>query len=248
MPTPTRHPLGPGLGGGVNNADPNGTLGMYGAPDPTLYHTWFDDFDNYLAAEWVRTATGAGTTVINTGEDGGVLLTTNAAADDDAVFYQMSENAAAGTVETFRFVPGKKTWFKSRMRVSDVVQSDFVIGLQITDTTPLAVSDGVYFRKDDGDSDLDFVIIKDSVSTVKTMAGLLANNTYVTLGFYYDGGSPGASGIGKIYVYVNDVLQSVQPCITLVDDEDLTVSFGIQNGEAVAKTMSVDYIFCSKER
>jgi hypothetical protein len=34
----------------------------------------------------------------------------------------------------------------------------------------------------------------------------------------------------------------------LVDDEDLTPTFAIQNGEAVAKTMTVDYIFVAKER
>jgi hypothetical protein len=32
------------------------------------------------------------------------------------------------------------------------------------------------------------------------------------------------------------------------DDEDLTVSFGIQNGEAVAKTMTVDYILAAMDR
>jgi hypothetical protein len=34
----------------------------------------------------------------------------------------------------------------------------------------------------------------------------------------------------------------------LPDDEDLAISFAIQNGEAVAKTMTVDYIFVAKER
>ena len=32
------------------------------------------------------------------------------------------------------------------------------------------------------------------------------------------------------------------------DDEVLTPSFGIQNGEAAAKTMSIDYILAAKER
>jgi hypothetical protein len=32
------------------------------------------------------------------------------------------------------------------------------------------------------------------------------------------------------------------------DDEELTVSFGIQNGAAAAKTLTVDYIGASKER
>ena len=34
----------------------------------------------------------------------------------------------------------------------------------------------------------------------------------------------------------------------LPDDEELTISFGIQNGAAAAKTMTVDYVFASKER
>ena len=32
------------------------------------------------------------------------------------------------------------------------------------------------------------------------------------------------------------------------DDEELAVSFGIQNGEAVAKVMTLDYISAGKER
>ena len=32
------------------------------------------------------------------------------------------------------------------------------------------------------------------------------------------------------------------------NDEDLTFSFGIQNGEAVAKTMTIDYITMMVER
>ena len=34
----------------------------------------------------------------------------------------------------------------------------------------------------------------------------------------------------------------------VTDDEDLTISFGIQNGAAAAKTMTVDYIFAAVER
>ena len=34
----------------------------------------------------------------------------------------------------------------------------------------------------------------------------------------------------------------------LPNDEDLTISFGIQNGEAVAKTMTIDYITMMVER
>jgi hypothetical protein len=216
-------------------------LAIWGLPDPTRYHTWFDDFDDYLAANWVRTVTGTGTTVVNTGADNGLLLTTNSAADNDAVFYQWSENAAAGAAETWKFIAGKKLWFKSRLKVSDVTESDFVMGLQITDTTPLAVSDGVFFRKDDGDTNLNFVVSKASTATTTVITGQLANDTFITLGFYYN-------GVDKISIFINDVAVSSSAITNLPDTEELTLSFGVQNGEAVAKTMSVDYILVSKER
>jgi hypothetical protein len=47
---------------------------------------------------------------------------------------------------------------------------------------------------------------------------------------------------------VNGVVVGTSVTTNLPDDEDLTISFAIQNGEAVAKTMTVDYILCSKER
>ena len=69
----------------------------------------------------------------------------------------------------------------------------------------------------------------------------MANDTFVRLGFFYDGAS-------AIEYSVNGVTKGTSVTTNLVDDEDLTVSFAIQNGEAVAKTMTVDYIFVAKER
>lgn len=222
---------------GVSNASKGSTLAAMGMLDPTLFHTWFDDFDKYTAADWTitTTETGAGSATEAVGNiDGGVLVVTNDAADNDADFFQL-------VAETFKFVAGKELWFKARFKVSDVTQSDFVMGLQITDTSPLAVSDGVYFRKDDGDAILDCVTIKDSAATTESLSGLLANDTYVTMGFHYDGKS-------GIEWFVNDVKRATTALTNLPDDEELTISWGIQNGEAVAKVMSVDYIFVAKER
>jgi hypothetical protein len=61
------------------------------------------------------------------------------------------------------------------------------------------------------------------------------------LGFYYDGAS-------AIQYSVNGSVLGTSVTTNLPDDEDLTVTFAIQNGEAVAKTMTVDYIFVAKER
>jgi hypothetical protein len=63
----------------------------------------------------------------------------------------------------------------------------------------------------------------------------------VTVGFYYDGGS-------KIDVFWNDVRVGTAATTNLPDDEELAVSFGIQNGEAAAGVLSLDYLLISKKR
>jgi hypothetical protein len=236
--TTTHHP------NGVTNVTSNSTLGSYVAPDPSKVHQFFDDFDSAdigtTGTDWLYTKTGAGTTAI-TGESGGVLLITNAAADNDNVFLQwMGKNA--GTVgETFKFVLGKKLWFKTRFKTSDATQSDIVFGLQITDTAPLAVSDGVFFLKADGAATVDLLVEKNSTATTTSAVATLVSATYITLGFVWD-------GVDRIDYYVDDVWKGKSVTTNLVDDEELAVSFGIQNGEAVAKTLSVDYIFVAAER
>jgi len=224
---------------GVNNITAQNILGQLKELDPTQLHTYFNDFDAYATADWTVTETQAGATQALANVDGGVLLLTNSAADNDL-------NALQKVGESFKFEAGKKLFFKARFAVSDATESDFIIGLQITDSTPLAVTDGVYFRKDDGDANLDFVVVKDSTASTATAIATVANNTYLTVGFYYN-------GINEI-VYAastnnnNPTILGKLAVTNLPDDEELTISFGIHNGEAVAKTMSIDYIFVSKER
>jgi len=224
---------------GLTNNTAQNILGQMVQLDPTIMHTFFNDFDEYHAGNWTVTETQAGATQALTNVDGGVLLLTNSAADNDLIALQK-------VGESFKFEAGKKLFFKARFAVSDATESDFVMGLQITDTTPLAVTDGVYFRKDDGDANLDFVVIKDSTASTATAITTVVAATYITVGFYYN-------GVDEV-VYAAST-NSLNPTVlgklattNLPNDEELTISFGIQNGEAVAKTLSVDYIFVAKER
>lgn len=229
MAAPTRFP------GGVTNVTKASTAGNYGLPDPSSWHTYFNDFDTYAAGEWTVTETGDGTQAL-TDADGGVLLITNAAADDNAVFMQK-------VGESFLMESGKPAVFKARFKVSDATQSDLVIGLQITDTTPLDATDGIYFIKADGSTTLTAVCRKNATTGSTSMtAATLASDTYVVVGWYYDGKS-------SVTVFVNDAaVGSLDGTSTYLPDTELTVSFGVQNGEAVAKTMSVDYILAAKKR
>lgn len=227
MPTPVRFP------GGVTTVTPSDLMGMFGMPDPTKWHTFFDDFDRYVAGDFVVTNVGVATEALADG-DGGNLLLTNAAADNDACFLQK-------VGESFKFELGKKLFFKARFKVSEATQSDFVVGLQITDTSPLAVTDGVFFLKSDASATVDMLVTKNSAITTLASVATIVADTYIVLGFYYD-------GVSKIRCYVDGTKISDAVVTNMPDDEDMTVSFGIQNGDAVARTMTVDYLLAAKER
>lgn len=222
---------------GVTNVADNALFADMVQPDPTKFHTYFNDFDTYTAGDWVVTETQAGATQALTAGDGGLLLLTNSAADDDLVALQKTPAA-------FTFTAGKKTFFSCRFKVSDATQSDVVIGLQVVDVTPLDVTDGVYFLKADGSTAISVICRKNATtgSTSASSIATLANDTYIELGFAYD-------GEGKVFYEVNgNVVGSLDASSAYLPDTDCTVSFAIQNGEAAAKTMTVDYIFAAKER
>lgn len=218
---------------GVNNSAVNSALGAMGQPDPTKFHTFFDDFDTYTAGDWTVTNVGVTPTMAVTGVDGGAILQTNTAGIADSSYRQK-------TGASYSFEAGKKVWFKARFAVSDATQSSIVFGLQVVDTTPLAVSDGMYFLKSDGAATFDFISATGSVLTTASAAGSLVSATMSELAFYYDGSQ-------EVQYFQDGVLLGRMTAATLPTGL-VTVSFGMANGEAAAKTMTVDYIFAAKER
>lgn len=219
---------------GITNVGEQSLFAELGQPAATIFHTYFEDFDYYTAGDWTVTETDAGATQALTDGDGGLLLITNTAADNDLVSLQKKG-------ESFRFESGKALFFEARFKVSDATQSDVVIGLQITDTTPLDVSDGVFFIKADGAATVNFLVEKNNTATTASSIATMANDTYIRLGFYYDGSS-------AVQYFVNGTYTGSSVTTNLPDDEDMTVTIAIQNGEAVAKTMTVDYVYVAKER
>ena len=228
---------------GVSNQTPGNPLFEYPYLDPFKYYSYVNDFFTYTAGDWTITTTEGGSgaaTEALTSVAGGALLVTNDDADNDADFFNLKG-------ESFKYSSTKNMFFKARFKVSDATQSDIVMGLQITDTTPLAVSDGIYFMKDDGDTNLDFHIEKDSSATSNSAISTLSDDTFVTVAFHYN--PNGNAGSGSVALYVDDSKVAEQTTLTNIpDDEELTVSFGVQNGAAAAKTMTLDYIIAAVER
>ena len=219
---------------GITNVGEQSLFAELGQPAATIFHTYFEDFDYYAAGDWTVTETDAGATQALTDGDGGLLLITNTAADNDLVSLQKKG-------ESFRFESGKALFFEARFKVSDATQSDVVIGLQITDTTPLDVTDCVFFIKADGAATVDFRVEKNNTATTASAMATMANDTYIRLGFYYDGSS-------AVQYFVNGTYTGSSVTTNLPDDEDMTITIAIQNGEAAAKTMTVDYVYVAKER
>ena len=156
-------------------------------------------------------------------------------ADNNSSFSQL-------VPETFALASGKKAVFLARWSIDDVSLASAVMGLQIRDTTPLAVSDGVYFFLDDleGDGTLDFIVSNTSTATTEADVATMVDATFMETAWAYNGKD-------EISVWIDDVK------VASVVDTNLPTtlilpSFGVQNGSAVIRTMSVDYILAAAER
>ena len=70
----------------------------------------------------------------------------------------------------------------------------------------------------------------------------MADDTFITTTWFID------SNASKVYYSINNADPVGVAITNLPDDEELTVSFGIQNGEASAQTMTIDYVVAAVER
>ena len=190
MATPVRFPSG------VSTDQKWQPLADFNLPNPFDYHVLADDFDQYSPALYTLTSTNAGSAGITPADGGAVLLTTTTGTPTTTDVVQIQARNAS-----FSILANKKTFFLARVRVSDVINSGFTVGLMNSTTTPFAPTDGVYFLKASGSStNLTIVSTVSSVSTVTTIptaAYTLVNGTDIDLAFQVD-----AKGVVNAYVGV----------------------------------------------
>lgn len=225
---------------GVATVSSSDVLGQFPEPDPTKVITYFNDFHTYAAGDY--TVTGSPTVAQIANTVGGALSITAANATDNTV------SSLQLVAETFQIAAGKKAWFKCRLKQATAVEGDFLVGLHVLDTSPIASlpSDGLFFRKDDDDALIDISCRIDAAeATVSTGLATLVDDTYVVLGWYFD-------GVGTVYAYVDGVLKATLSLtaanLTAIDDEPLTLGISFQNGTTAAHVGSVDYVLASVER
>jgi hypothetical protein len=219
---PVRYPSGvnTSLQGNNQNANPFRQLPM---PDRTRTHEYFNDFDVYTAGDW---------TITDVGTEGQLLLTTGSAGTDST--YLQNKKLS------FYLAAGRQAWFEARFQLDSATLSNFVIGLQAQDTTPLAVSDGVYFIKASGAATVDAIVTGSSTATTASAVGTVTAATWMRLSWYYNGKD-------AIEVFVDHVKVATM-AVTNLPSAGLTLSFGVAASTAVARTATIDYIWAVSER
>jgi hypothetical protein len=233
MTTPVRYP-----NGFNDHAQGNAGMGQfYPQPDPARYVRYFNDFHVFTAGDWTVTESQAGATQAIVAGHGGILALTNTGTDNDL-------NAIQNPQETFRFAVGRKAWIRTKFKLSEVTESDAIVGLYITDTSPLATlpSDGVFFYKADGAAALVAQVRKDGAASTISLGNMVAD-TYETLELYYDGKSTFTAFVDGVPTGTDITVTTNMP-----DDEEIAVGIAVQAGDGNADTLSIDFIEVLMER
>jgi hypothetical protein len=183
---------------------------------------------------WTEVNDNAGTGLTVLDERGGIAAFTNDVGNNDFYYYvARSEIAALNS--------SKDLWFFTKMRILDVDQADWFIGLcakvSAADALFDARVDSIGFFGTDGSAIVRLEVNKDSTSVPNTDGVLtLSDSTIVNLAFHvvgtsevhFFGGLPGAR-----YSYLGTIATN------LPDDEEMAVAFGCRNGQASANAMGI---------
>ena len=210
---------------GITNVEKSDVFAQCSQLDPTKYHTFFDDFNNYDANQWTYTDVGTPTRAL-IDSDGGRLLITNSAAISD---YSIN------TLTNHGLLPkaGKKLFYKIKFQVNDSLNTVLAIGLNGT-------NNNAQFSKPNASTEISLSLRKSGVVNAFTTNTSLVDATDISLSYYYNGRK-------ELYYYVDDQLKGI------VDFDNFPLAVlaprvSIINGNAVANYLSVDYILTAFER
>lgn len=220
---------------GLSTRKSTDPFGEYTHPDQTDEHRYIDDFNAYTAANWTITVVGSSTPALVAG-DGGLLGITTSASNNDSTFMQKLP-------ESYSFEVGKKAWFAARFKVSTLA-TVAVMGLQVTDTTPEDVTDGIYFLTTTATGAITGIVRKNATTGSASVAcGTMVADTFTELAFYWDGKD-------SVSFYQDRVKKGTITGVAAnyLPDTTTAISFGVRTTSANARTMTIDYFFASKDR
>ncbi len=211
-------------------------------------HRFAEDFcslpDVTYSWDLIQSPSGSGAETLACADKvNGVLQIVTEGDDDDS-------GELVQQCECWKLVDNYPLYAELRFKLSDAKETDFWFGL-ITGTTGYFAgppNDYVVFKKDDGDNNLDFANALNGAGNDTDTTQDLVDDTWYRLGIHWDG----EGNIRWFVIEDGDFPQTILATGTvttyIVQDEELTLGFGIQAGEAKAKTLSVDYVKVSQKR
>lgn len=216
--------------GGLSFYDDSETDYMWkDAPHPALMsplkgYGEFNHFHRFAEDQWTTTVVSAGTgtsTVALTDAARGILAITTAADENDGG--QTQTDAEIVTLTT-----SNRVWFDCYVKIGDeATQSDAFVGLATLDSSLIASAptNKVGFRKDDGDTQWDFVCKAAATTNVSTAV----TTGYVLLGFKWNGST--------VTPYINGIANSdaAVAAASASTDVEMAISFAYLNGAGVAQ-------------
>jgi hypothetical protein len=177
MSNPTR------LYSGLSTAYPNEPLYSYPFPDP--FHTgssqnigsstYVNDFNTLIGTDYTVTGTSS-TFALASGIGGLATLTPGGAT---------TATAAYKNGQFYQFVAGNRSWFVCRFKVSAVAGNvSFYVGLR----NGSSATDVIWFAKAAASTSINLVsTVNSTATTLVTGVATAVADTFVEVGFYYDG-------------------------------------------------------------
>lgn len=220
-------------------------LGNYPFPDP--FHTsgttgldvisYANDFFNIGSTTLDWTITGTSSTFATTNGLGGVALITPGATTTTTTV------ASAGS--SFQIIAGQKFWYVCRIKMSAITSTKaFTFGLQKGSGATGSATDGIWFTKPASSTSLNLVsTVNSTATTLVTGVTTAADDTYVDVGFYYDG--------VDLLVYSADAVvarvsaPTVGSTATTLTNALLNVAFNVV--PTATDTLSIDYVLAAQE-
>ena len=196
--------------------------------DPSVASWVREEFLTYTVGDWTVAEQGAAGTIAQTDVAGGGVLLTTDALDNDSEEMQKKGEAYLLSLD-------RPLWFEAMLQVSEITQSDFVIGLGVTDNTFIdGCDDWVGFWKPDAAATVDWHCMESTNDSTGITSVSMVADTDMRFGFKW---SPlGDAALGTVTYYLDGVV--VATCITNIpDDVEMCVTCGYQNGVAGAETL-----------
>ena len=210
------------------------------SPLERVVHAAFLDDNDVSSARWDQTASGSGTVLTIQDALGNKAKFINGAGNNEHYYYEMK-------YEKLLLQSGKDVWFYTSIEIGDVDQADMFVGLcaDLASGTIFANRvDCVGFALADESAILQAVCTKDGTGAETSTGLTLADNIEYWVGFH----SNGTSYVDFCAGIVGDESRRVRISTNLPDDEILAPAFGLQNGEAVANSMTISDIWAFGDR